>query len=47
MNTTVKYHNGRAYFATMKWYTPGYRMRINTSYLTSTTTMHFVNGFWR
>jgi hypothetical protein len=37
----VKYHNGRAYYSAMTWYTPGYRMRINTPYMTSTTTLHF------
>jgi hypothetical protein len=40
----VKYHNGRAYYSVMAWYTPGYHLY---GYRTSTAVMHFVNGFWR
>ena len=40
----VKYHNGRAYYSVMTWYTPGYHMY---GYRTSTAVLHSVNGFWR
>ena len=40
----VKYHNGRAYYSVMAWYTPGYHLY---GYRTSAAVMHFVNGFWR
>jgi hypothetical protein len=34
----VKYHNGRAYYSVMTWYTPGYHLY---GYRTSTAVMHF------
>ena len=40
----VKYHNGRAYYSVMTWYTPGYHLY---GYRTSTAVLHSVNGFWR
>ena len=36
----VKWHNGRAYYSTMKWYTPGYKMRMHGNW-TSTNILHF------
>jgi hypothetical protein len=42
----VKWHNGRAYFYGMKWYTPGYKMRMH-GYWTSTNYLHFISRFWR
>ena len=34
----VKYHDGRAYYSVMTWYTPGYWLR---GYWTTTATLHF------
>ena len=34
----VKWHNGRAYYSVMTWYTPGCRLY---GYKTSTATLHF------
>ncbi len=34
----VTYHNGRAYYSLMTWYTPGYRL---PGYRTSTATLRF------
>ena len=42
----VKSHNGQPYFYGMKWYTPGYKMKMH-GYWSSTTYWHFINGFWR
>jgi len=42
----VKWHNGQPYFYGMKWYTPGYKMKMHGSW-SSTTYWHFINGFWR
>ncbi len=36
--SNVRYHNGRAYYSVMTWYTPGYRL---PGYQTSTATLHF------
>ena len=41
----VRYHNGRAYYSTMTWYTPGYRMYANGRW-SSTTILHSVRGYW-
>jgi hypothetical protein len=42
----VKSHNGQPYFYGMKWYAPGYKMKLH-GYWSSTTYWHFINGFWR
>jgi hypothetical protein len=40
----VKYHNGRAYYSVMTWYTPGYRFSYEK---TSTYVLHSNRGgFW-
>jgi hypothetical protein len=36
----VKWHNGQPYFYGMKWYTPGYKMKMHGSW-SSTTYWHF------
>ena len=36
----VGYHNGRAYYSVMTWYTPGYRMYWNSRW-SNTAVLHF------
>ncbi len=40
----IKYHNGRAYYSVMTWYTPGYRLG---NAKTSTYVLHANRGgYW-